>query len=181
MHAYMEYGALRQAQLIRMPATGAPTTVIAVARMGGKPQFTRDAGYVYLSFDDGLNRVALDGSGRSRVLQVLGPGWYFSEGPAPVDDLKISPDGRWALAQLAQQLHLLEVPAAADKPVDLSHPSVQHRKLTDVGADFFDWADGGRTITWAVGSTLYPGPLARVRLAETTQRTPAGAAPRRGE
>src|SRR5256885_7422389 len=66
MHAYMEYGALRQAQLIRIPATGAAATVIATARMGGKPQFTRDAGYVYLNFDDGLNRVALDGSGRSR-------------------------------------------------------------------------------------------------------------------
>ena len=181
MHAYMEYGALRQAQLIRIPATGAPATVIATARMGGKPQLTRDAGYVYLNFDDGLNRVALDGSGRSRVLQVVGPGWYFSEGPAPVDDLKISPDGRWALAQLAQQLHLLEMPAAADKPVDLSHPSVQHRKLTDVGADFFDWADGGRTVTWAVGSTFYRRPLSGVRLDEPTSSPSAADVPRRGE
>src|SRR5205823_5820773 len=108
MHAYMEYGALRQAQLIRIPATGAAATVIATARMGGKPQFTRDAGYVYLNFDDGLNRV-------------------------------------------------------------------------DVGADFFDWAEGGRTITWAVGSTFYRRPLSGVRLDEPTSSPSAADVPRRGE
>jgi len=30
-----------------------------------------------------------------------------------------------------------------------------HRKLTEAGADFFGWADHGRTITWALGSHFY--------------------------
>ena len=29
------------------------------------------------------------------------------------------------------------------------------KKLTDIGADYAGWADGGKTITWAVGSSVF--------------------------
>ena len=164
LQSFMEYGALRQADLVRLPVSGGDGTVIARDTMGGTPQFTTVPGRVYLAFADGLNSVALDGSGRERVLGVQGPGWYFSEAPGSPDDIRVSPDGRWALVQHVQQLHLVEVPTGADRLVDLRQPSVRHRKLTDVGADFIAWADGGRTITWAVGSTFYRRPLASVVL-----------------
>jgi predicted amidohydrolase len=76
------------------------------------------------------------------------------DAPALVDDSRLSPDGRWLLALIAQQLHVIAAPDS-DKPVDLSTPGLAHRRITNVGADFFEWADGGRTITWAVGSTFY--------------------------
>lgn len=163
MQAYMEYGLLRRADLVQVAALGGPQRVIASGTMGGDPQFTADTARVHVMFDDGLNAVALDGSGRKRVLTVKGPGWYFVEGSVPVDDLKLSPDGKWALAQIAQQLHLLAMPAGQDAPtIELGSPGAAHRKLTSVGADFFAWADGGRSITWAVGSTFYRRPLASV-------------------
>jgi Tol biopolymer transport system component len=164
MHSYMEYGSLRDAELIRIPVAGGPATVVTRGIMGGRPQWTAELDRVYLNFGDGLNAVPLDGSPRTLVVSVVGPGWYFREGPAQVDDLKLSPDGRFALAQIAQQLHLVAVPSGADRRVDLSHPTVAHRRLTSVGADFFEWAGGGRMITWSVGSTFYRRPLATVAL-----------------
>ena len=163
MHSYMEYGALRQCELVQWPAnswsddtvaTSLPARVIVHAVMGGTPHFGADPRIVYLLFADGLHAVPLDGSGDRLLAAVTGPGWYFAEGRAQADDLRASPDGRWVLAQIAQQLHLLAMPMRGQS-IDISNPKVAHQKLTEVGADFFAWADGGRTITWALGSTYY--------------------------
>jgi Tol biopolymer transport system component len=161
MHVRLELGLTRQAQLVRLPLDGSQQQEITRGQIGGPPHFTAEQGVVYLNFVDGLHRVALDGSGHKRVLTVKGPGYYFREGLATTDDLRLSHDGKWALAQIAQQLHLIAVPQGGEAAptIDLTHPTVAHRKLTRVGADFFDWADGGRTITWAVGSTFYRLPL----------------------
>src|SRR6266436_9523025 len=92
------------------------------------------------------------------LVGVTGPGWYFAEGRAQADDLRVSPDGRWVLAQIAQQLHLLQMPEPG-KTIDVAQADSGHRKLTGTGADFFGWADRGRTITWALGSHFYRVPL----------------------
>ena len=36
------------------------------------------------------------------------------------------------------------------------------KRLTDIGADYFAWADDGKTITWAVGSSLFREPLSAI-------------------
>jgi Tol biopolymer transport system component len=173
MHAYMEpvftgraFGDLREADLVALAATGGAARVIASGQISGAPQITDQSGVVYALFDDGLNAVALDGSGRKAVIQVVGPGYYFLDGPQPADDMKISPDGRSLLVQHVQQLHLIALPppGAAAPTIDLSNPSLAHRTLTSVGADFFGWADHGRSITWALGSHIYRRPLAGVAL-----------------
>lgn len=169
MHSYMEYGALRQCELVRMSipqssrrsgAVEAPSPAQVVARglMGGTPHFGSDPAQVFLSFSDGVHAVRLDGSGDRLLVGVTGPGWYFAEGRAQADDLRVSPDGHWVLAQIAQQLHLLEMPSPG-KTLDVAQAGAGHRKLTEIGADFFGWADRGRTITWALGSHFYRVPL----------------------
>jgi Tol biopolymer transport system component len=162
------FGGLREAELVEAPLAGGAARVITSGLMSGDPQFAMSApGRVFINTDKGLESVALDGSGvRATVLSVVGPGYYFLDHPTPPDELKISPDGRWALAQDNQQLHLIAMPDAdhAATPIDLSAPSVAHRKLTSVGADFFGWADGGHTITWAVGAAFYRRPLADIAL-----------------
>lgn len=160
MHRYMEYGPLRDAQLLVMPVDGGAPRQIAQGNMGGVPHFSQSLpGGVELIFDDGLNTVALDGSGRRNLVQVTGPGYYFLPGRANVDDLRLSPDGKWVLAQVAQQLHLLPMPASPGKTIDVADPDTGHRKLTDVGADFLQWAGEGTDICWALGSTWYRQPL----------------------
>ena len=37
--------------------------------------------------------------------------------------------------------------------------TVPLKKLTDIGADYAGWADGGKTITWAVGSSFFRLPF----------------------
>jgi len=161
------FGGLREAELIALPTRGGQARVIASGLMSGDPQFTIARDRVFLNTDKGLESVAENGSGdHQTVLSVVGLGYYFIDHHTAADDLKISPDGRWVLAQDAQQLHLVAVPpqSAATASIDLTTPTVAHRKLTSVGADFFGWADGGKTITWAVGSTFYRRPLSKVAL-----------------
>jgi len=46
--------------------------------------------------------------------------------------------------------------------VSTSAPSVPLKRLTDVGADYFGWADDGKTITWAVGASYFRQPLSSI-------------------
>ena len=173
-HTYQEpaftsrsYGQLRQADLIELPAAGGPERVIMSGQMSGEPQFVADdPGHVYLNTDKGLEAIGLKGGARRLALTVKGPGYYFIDGPVDADDLKISPDGRQALAQLAQQLYLVRVPEGPGepKPIDVSTPGPDHRRITTVGADYFDWADGGRAFSWALGDTVFRRPLTGVEL-----------------
>jgi Tol biopolymer transport system component len=163
----MEFGQIREAELMELPVSrgvgGATERVIYTGQFGGKPHFGPDPNTVYIRTSTGLTPLNLRDGSTKPAVEVRGPGWYFMDAPAAVDDSRISPDGHWMLALIAQQLHVLEAPPPG-QPVDLSRPGVRHRRITDVGADFFEWADGGRTITWAVGSTFYRRPLADVRL-----------------
>ncbi len=163
MHSYMEYGALRQCELVRLPAAplapATPARVVTQGLIGGTPHFGPNPAEVYVTFSDGVHRVALDGSGDSLLVGVTGPNWYFAAGRAQADDLRVSPDGQWVLAQIAQQLHLLKVPQPGTT-LDIDQAGLVHSKLTATGADFFGWADHGRTITWALGSHFYRVPLA---------------------
>ena len=168
MHRYMEYGTLRDADLVILPADGGEQRKIASGSMGGIPHFGPGHSQVEMLFGDGLNSVNLDGSGRKLIIQVTGPGYYFVPGRVPVDDLRLSPDGRWLLAQTSQQLFLLKTPPGEGTTIDLASPGVEHRKLTDVGADFFQWSADGRSIEWSVGSTWFSRPLASVHPANAT-------------
>lgn len=165
IHSLMDF-APWQSDAIRLPADGGPATAIASGLLrASEPQFASEKDAVYLNFRDGLYRVPLNGSPRKRVLHVVGPTYYFMEGTAPATAVKISPDGKWALAQITQQLYLLKIPEPGKEfSVELGKPSPDETRLTSVGADFFDWADGGKTITWAVGSTFFRQPLATVKL-----------------
>ncbi|GIL39085.1 amidohydrolase family protein [Roseiterribacter gracilis] len=164
MHRYMEYGVVRDAELAMLPAQGGAARTVAAGNMGGVPHFGPDPARVALLFNNGLNLVSLADGKRQLLLQVTGPGYYFSPGRAPVQDLRLSPDGKTVLAQIAQQLHLLELPAKLGTTIDLAAPGVRHRRLTDVGADFLQWSADGRTIGWAIGSSWFRRPLAGVAL-----------------
>ncbi|HXV00475.1 MAG TPA: amidohydrolase family protein, partial [Caulobacteraceae bacterium] len=160
---YMEYDLIRAASLVGFPAMGGPARVITSGKIAGPAQFTAD-GSAFLLADDGLDRLDLASGQRTLAVKVTGPGWYFQEGPAPVDDLRISPGGDWLLAQVAQQLHLVAMPRQTGATVDLTHPGAPHRRVTLAGADYFAWSPDGREIDFSLGSTLHIRPLASIPL-----------------
>jgi hypothetical protein len=53
--------------------------------------------------------------------------------------------------------------------VNLKSPTTPVVKLTSIGADYFSWSDGGRTITWSVGASFRRIPLSSLAEAEKTE------------
>jgi hypothetical protein len=54
-------------------------------------------------------------------------------------------------------------PVGGEAPtVNVGGPAVPVKKLTDVGADYFGWADDGKTITWAVGASYFRQPFSSI-------------------
>ncbi|WP_170234865.1 amidohydrolase family protein [Croceicoccus sediminis] len=146
---YLEFGQFRDAELVQIRADGSEQ-VMASGMMGGTPQILFD-GTILLNRPSGVYGVRDD----SLRVAVEGPNWYFSEGPAQADDIRVSPDGKYALAQIAQQLHLISIPEEGGRTVSLTSSAVGHEQVSTVGADYFGWSDDGRSYFWSIGSTFH--------------------------
>ncbi|HWZ31391.1 MAG TPA: amidohydrolase family protein [Bryobacteraceae bacterium] len=148
--------------VVWIPAEGGDATLIVPARGTGRPHFTHDADRIYVYSNQGLQSFRWDGTDRRTVIKVEGR----SRGPqpTPASEVRISPDGKHALAKLNEQLFLIAMPAAGgDTPaINVNTPSVPVKKLTDIGADDFQWADDGKTMTWALGSSFFRQSLSTV-------------------
>jgi Tol biopolymer transport system component len=162
--------------VIWVPAAGGDATLVVPARGTGRPHFTTDAERIYVYSNQGLQSFRWDGTDRRTLLKVVGKS--RTPEPTPAQDVRISPDGKHALAKLNEQLFLIAMPAAAgDTPtLNVNTPSVPVKKLTDIGADDFQWADGGKTMTWALGSSFF-----RQSLDTVTYDAPADAADKKEE
>ena len=163
-----EFGHLGSMDLIWLPANGGDATFILPARGGQHPHFGPEKDRIYLYSDAGLTSMRYDGTDRHTIVKVVGKAWF--PGPPekgegnPADDVRLSPDGNWALAQVSTQLYLLAVPhMGGEAPtVDINKSPLPLSKLTDVGADYMAWSSDSKTITWAVGSTFLRLPVDKV-------------------
>ena len=148
--------------VVWIPAEGGDATLIVPARGTGRPHFTHDSERIYVYSNQGLQSFRWDGTDRRTIIKVVGR----SRGPepAPASDVSISPDGKHILAKLNEQLFLVSMPAAGGDTVtvNVNTPSVPVKKLTDIGADDFRWADDGKTMTWALGSSFFRQPISTV-------------------
>jgi Tol biopolymer transport system component len=151
--------------VVWIPAAGGDAITIIPVRGAGTPHFARDPERLFLYTQGGLISLRLDGTDRRTHVRVTGPGLYFAEEPVPANDVRISPDGKWILAHVRNQLHVAALPptdASNAATINIQGASVPAKPLSDIGADYFDWADDGKTITWAVGSSYFRQPLATV-------------------
>src|SRR5580692_3719595 len=157
-------GQTQNADLVWIPSGGGEANLILPARGAGSPHFTHDKDRIYVNTPQGLVSLRFDGTDRRTHIQVKGTGGYFAEEPIPADDVKISPDGNWVLAQVMNQLYVTAMPVVGGEAptVNVSTPSVPVKRLTDIGADYFNWADDGKTITWAVGANYFREPLSAI-------------------
>lgn len=160
-------GASANMDLIWIPAGGGDAHLIMPARGAVHPHFSKEKERVYVYTEGGLMSARYDGTDKRTHLRVVGKIWFpnpaYKEG-APADDVRISPDGNWALAIVSAQLYVMAVPQMGGEPptVNVYSANVPLKKLSEVGTDYLAWADGGKTITWAVGSTFFREALSAV-------------------
>ncbi|KQN04697.1 amidohydrolase [Sphingobium sp. Leaf26] len=164
LRAVSEIDPSRPTDIIRLPAQGGSATLVTHAMGARLPHFADDGRLLFYS-PAGVSAVPLSGGDPQVELRVLAPGLgqYFP-GPAPVEEVRLSPDGHHALVKSFSQVYLIDVPPAngSEPPtIDLSAPIVAKAKLTRIGADFTDWADKGATVTWSVGATFRRLPTAQ--------------------
>jgi len=157
-------GQTGNADLVWIPSEGGEANLILPARGAGGPHFTHEKDRIYVYTPQGLVSLRFDGTDRRTHLQVKGQGLYFFEEPIPADDVQPSPDGQWVLAHVMNQLYLIAMPVVGGEAptVNVSTAAVPAKRLTDIGADYFAWADDGKTITWAIGSSLFREPLSAI-------------------
>jgi Tol biopolymer transport system component len=150
--------------LVWLPAEGGEATVISPARGASGPHFTRAGDRIYLTTGGGLMSMRFDGTDRRTHLAVTGKTSYSPSEPEPAEQILVSPDGHWVLARVSTQLYLLAMPQfGGEAPkVSVHDPNVPLKKLTDVGADYTAWADGGKAITWAIGASFFRLPFESV-------------------
>jgi Tol biopolymer transport system component len=161
-----DFGAVAR-DVVWLPAEGGEMTTIVPSQGIGKPHFTDDPERIYAYLSGGLVSFRYDGTDRRSHLDVKGPAG-FSDEPGPAADVRMSPDGKWALAHVGNQLYLVTLPIVGGETpsVNVSGPSVPIKKLTTIGADYFGWADGGETMTWAVGPAFFRQPIESVSFEE---------------
>lgn len=163
----------RATDIIRLPAAGGESQLVAHAYGARLLDVSDDPNLIRFYSPEGVKTLQLNESSADPRRVVAVEARHFSqyvEAPGAVDDVRLSPDGRWALARSASQLYLVAVPpetGSAPPVVNLKSPTTPVVKLTSIGADYFGWADGGRTITWSVGASFRRIPLSSLAEAET--------------
>ena len=145
--------------IVRLPAAGGVQALVAHTASARLLSFGADPKRVRF-YAGAVQSVALDGSDAKAKAEFVGkvrPWSQYVGVQVPAEEIKLNPAGDKALVRTAAELYLVDVPAAAEgktPEVNLETATSGFVKLTRIGADFFDWADGGKSIVWSVGSTL---------------------------
>ena len=143
--------------LVWLPANGGDVTLIAPGNGLRHPHVTDDNSRVYAYDGKTLVSMRWDGSDRREHLSV-------SSEMSSTSRIMVSPNGHHALMLIEHQVWVLPLPVHGGKllKIDLDEPAIPAVRITDIGADYLSWADGGETITWGLGSTLFRRPLSSV-------------------
>jgi imidazolonepropionase-like amidohydrolase/Tol biopolymer transport system component len=156
-------------ELVSIPTDGAAASVITPAAQFSFPHSAGTDRKIFVTqlqkpnlqnVNYSLMSMNANGTDRREVLKLAAKNIWGSDFGPPVK-IQVSPDGTRALALYRSQAYLFDLPIVGGAPptIDLSAPAVSVYRLTDVGADFASWADSGKTVTWAVGSTYFRLPL----------------------
>lgn len=166
------FGPAVGSDVIWLDALGGPANLVLPSRGYGRPHFTAHDDRIYLhtifppapsKTRAGLVSIRFDGSDLHELLAVSGPGAFHQGEDAGAETLQISPDGQHVLIKHAAQLYVARLlPHLPGQKLKLAKPQLPLARMTDVGADFGHWSDGGASITWVVGSRVYRRSLASV-------------------
>ena len=161
-----EFGGLRiPLDVVWLPAGGGETKLIVPARGLNSPHFTdAEPDRIYFYAREGLLSMRYDGTDRRTHVKITGPTNPRAQRPPPASNARISPDGKWIIATIYTQLHLVAMPPMTGSTVTikLPSPSVPGKQFTDIGADSFGWTADGKFMTWSAGSTYFRRPVSSI-------------------
>lgn len=155
-------------ELVWIPAAGGATTSIAPFN-GGHPHFARnDNERIYVTQGGaGLVSMRFDGTDRKTHLRVTGNPDYRAATPQPsnASEITISPDGERALAEVDNNIFVVDIPqvGAAAPTVSVVTPAsaaVPVRRLTRIGGDFSGWS-GNSTAYYSIGRSYFTYDMTR--------------------
>ncbi|MEO8029094.1 MAG: amidohydrolase, partial [Bryobacteraceae bacterium] len=166
LEAVNDSGAPIGLDVVWIAAEGGDANLVVPARGVGRPHFTSEADRIFVASNQGLQSFRFDGTDRRTHLKIESKG--RADRPAQINDIRMSPDGKHALAKVNNQLWIVTVPVAGGETptVNIDTPAVPVERLTDLGADDFRWADDGKTITWALGSHYFRQAMSTVTFEE---------------
>ena len=167
-----EIGGMRPAELselLLVSAAGPLTdpTVIGPAEGGRFPHFAAAADRVYLTGNEGLYSLRLDGTDRRTHLKVTGRG--AGPNPPAASQIVLSPDGRRAFFELQNRHYLVETPTAGGRALEIKvgggENPVPVREAAPEGGSHLAWTASGDAVIWSLGNRIHRRPVASVRAA----------------
>ncbi len=171
-------------ELAWIPATGGELTVIDKVMGRYQPHFTAMDNRIYLNNNGQLVSIQWDGTDEKIHAKITGITTYgishFQNGnpsvdacilsaanaeamemqlPSAASQIKISPDGKAALAQINNEIYWLTIPQTG-KPVtinlaDAESASFPAKKLTSLGGEFPAWGKNGKLVHWSLGNAHF--------------------------
>ncbi len=106
----------------------------------------------------GIVSVKLDGTDKRIHAKITN-----STGQLSIVSARVAPNGKWVLVIDRDDAYVVELTDVGNGiDINLSTPVLPGRRLTIEGANYADWADGGKTITWSFANNFYRAPLERV-------------------
>jgi Tol biopolymer transport system component len=146
-----------------LPANGGRLTRIAFIAPGGRPHFSRDTSRIYINDpSEGLVSMRWDGTDRRVHLKVTGYKPSVEEArPEPAEEIRVSPDGRRAVAEAGNRVYLVGMPQVGGQvpEVNVAMPVEEMafpvKRLNRVGGDFVSWSADGKYIEWSLGRSYF--------------------------
>ncbi len=141
-----------------MPAAGGDSTFIGATKGGDSPHFADDSTHVYLTSNRGLTSIRLDGFDRREVVQISGVG--AGPNPPEASEIRMSPDGQQAFVSLQNRHVIVRMPRVGKDVVKISVTGkddsvVPIKRLSREGGKYLSWSPDGKSVSWALGNTIY--------------------------
>ena len=140
-----------------LPSSGGDSALIAPTQGGRSPHFSDDASRVYLSSNQGLVSVRLDGLDRRTHIRVTGQSIGNPQPPA-ANDYRVSRDGNRAFVDVQNKHFLVTIPKSGKETTTISvagQSSMPVKKMSVDGGDYIAWSNDGKWVTWSWGSKFY--------------------------
>ena len=140
-----------------IPANGGAAVHIAPTQGGRQPHFSDDPNRVYVTTNQGLASIRLDGQDRRVHMRVTGKGTPPQQPSATI--MKISPSRDRVFLDLQGKHYIVTVPRSGRDTinVNLASPSsnVPVKKMSALGGDYLSWNADGKWVSWSWGTKLY--------------------------